>query len=234
MCEDDFETDPQVSRSISFTSRFAPSQIQTHGLTSQWLYDFVADQWSHWLPEATKKTIKVAGYYTVQMQHGLRLVVLNNNDCYTYNFWIYYDPQYLVGQLQWLHDTLLQAETKKEKVHIIAHVPSGDDTCLKVWSREYRRILDRFWNTIVAQFNGHTHSDTFNVIYSRESVDHAIGQAWNGGSFTTYSHLNRNYAVYEVDRESFVSRKASIDFNPSSLTLSYVKNVPAKNSLETI
>jgi sphingomyelin phosphodiesterase len=183
--------------------RFAPTSMVEDSFSSQWLYDLAAEKWNTWLPASTEKTIKTGGYYTVEMQTGLRLIVLNNNDCYTYNFWILYDPQYLAKQLQWLHDTLLEAERNSEKVHILAHIPSGDSTCLKVWSREYRRVLDRFWDTIVAQFNGHTHANTFNVIYSREN-SHAIGQAFNGGSVTTYSNLNRNYVVYSVDRESFV------------------------------
>jgi sphingomyelin phosphodiesterase len=186
-------------------NEFAPDFVTEAKLTSQWIYDMAAEKWSNWLPDHTQPTIRKGGYYTVLLQDGLRLVAINNNDCNIYNFWIMLDPQYLVKQLQWLHDTLLEAEFNGEKVHLLAHIPSGEYDAFKVWVREYRFILDRFWDTIVAQFVGHTHFSTFNVYYSRENPDLAIGQVWNGGSISTYSHLNSNYNVYSVDAGSFVS-----------------------------
>jgi sphingomyelin phosphodiesterase len=191
------------NRGFLWPFRFAPNNVISNQLTTQWLYDLAADRWSYWLPTSTIQSIRSGGYYTVLVRHGFRLVVLNNNDCYTYNFWILHNPQHLTLQLQWLHNTLLAAERTGEKVHILAHVPSGQSSCFRVWAREYRRILDRFWDTIIAQFNGHTHEDEFNVLYARDNPEFAVGQAWNGGSATAYSDVNLNYVVYTVDRESF-------------------------------
>lgn len=56
--------------------------------------------------------------------------------------WMNHNPKDQDGQLQWLADTLLQAEEDGEKVHILGHIPS--DRCMRTWSREFHRIIDRF------------------------------------------------------------------------------------------
>lgn len=150
-------------------------------------------------------TLRENGFYTVLARKGLRLIGLNSQDCDNFNLWTLYEPKMGVRQLQWLHDTLLEAESNKEKVHILAHFPSGTGGCFRVWSREFRRIIDRFWNTITGIFNGHTHSDEFNLYYSRENPSFAINAAFNGGSATTISNKNHNYRLYHVDSNSFVS-----------------------------
>jgi hypothetical protein len=57
--------------------------------------------------------------------------------------WLIYNPKDQDGQLQWLADTLLQAESAGEKVHILGHIPSGDSSCLRTWSREFHKIIER-------------------------------------------------------------------------------------------
>jgi hypothetical protein len=57
--------------------------------------------------------------------------------------WSIYDSKDQEDQLKWLADTLLQAERDGEKVHILSHMPSGYDSCLKTWSREFHKIIDR-------------------------------------------------------------------------------------------
>jgi hypothetical protein len=54
-----------------------------------------------------------------------------------------YNPKDQDGQLQWLADTLLQAESAGEKVHILGHIPSGQSDCLRTWSREFHKIIER-------------------------------------------------------------------------------------------
>jgi hypothetical protein len=57
--------------------------------------------------------------------------------------WLFYNPKDQDGQLQWLADTLLQAESAREKVHILAHIPTGESECLRTWSREFHKIIER-------------------------------------------------------------------------------------------
>lgn len=181
---------------------FAPLTVPQE-FSTQWLYTYVAKEWSKWLPESALTTVRQGGYYTVLVRPGFRIITINNNDCYTYNWWIAYQPQFPKTQLQWLHDTLLAAERNGEKVHILGHVPPGSGGCFTVYSREYRRIVERFWNTISAQFAGHTHNDEFNIFYSRENPTQALNILWNGGSTTAFSDVNPNYKIYTMDPETY-------------------------------
>lgn len=88
---------------------------------------------------------------------------------------------------------------------MLAHVPSGEGSCYKFHSREYRRIIERFHQTISAQFNGHTHLDEFSIFYTAGSnAAHAVSVAWNGGGTTPYHWINPNYILYYVDRQIYV------------------------------
>lgn len=47
--------------------------------------------------------------------------------------WLLHNLESLKEQLQWLHETLKEAEMNGEKVHIIGHVPPNSDRCFKPW-----------------------------------------------------------------------------------------------------
>lgn len=182
---------------------FAPASVPAE-FSSQWLYTYIAQEWSAWLPESALFTVRQGGYYTLLVRPGFRIVAINNNECYTYNWWIaYIRPEVARTQLQWLHDVLLEAERNGEKVHILGHVPPGSGGCFRVYSREYRRIVERFWNTISAQFAGHSHKDEFSIFYSRSNPNQALNVIWNGGSTTAYSDVNPNYKIYSMDTTTY-------------------------------
>lgn len=181
---------------------FPPNEVPPE-FSTQWLFEYMANEWSKWLPEDDLETVRTGGYYTMLIHPGLRLIAVNNNDCTIYNWWLLYEPSFLRGQLQWIHDTLLKAEKAGEKVHIIGHQPPGDGTCFRVYGREYNRIVDRFWNTISGQFVGHTHADEFNLFYSLDNPSQAINVMWNGGSTTTHTDVNPNYRIYTMDTDTF-------------------------------
>uniref|UniRef100_A0A4W3GML9 Sphingomyelin phosphodiesterase 1 n=1 Tax=Callorhinchus milii TaxID=7868 RepID=A0A4W3GML9_CALMI len=85
---------------------------------------------------------RMAGFYTVSVRQGLRLVSLNMNFCSRENFWLLINSTDPAGQLQWLVTVLQQAESQREKVHIIGHIPPG--LCLRSWSWNYYRIVNRY------------------------------------------------------------------------------------------
>lgn len=66
-------------------------------------------------------------------------------------------------------------------------------------------LLNRFANTISAQFNGHTHEDEFNINFASYDKEIALNVGWNGGSSTSFIDVNPNFSVYEIDGKSFVS-----------------------------
>lgn len=182
---------------------FAPSNIPENSLSIQWLYEHVSKLWT----EIIRDTgfVSKNGYYTILIRPGLRLIAMNSNLCFIYNWWILYEVNNIREQFQWLADTLLEAERNDEKVHILSHFPNGIDEYHQPCSREYQRTVERFHNTIVAQFNGHTELFGYNIFYDGNNKENAINVAWNGGSLATYSGVNRNYVVYNVDSISFVS-----------------------------
>lgn len=190
---------PKFPLFISFGHKNIPAQFKV-----DWLYEHLWSVWQRWLPADTKETILKGGYYTVSPQTGFRVIALNNNDCYIFNWWIYFDGSVTSQpQLEWLHDTLLAAEKAGEHVHILAHIPAGSSDCWSVWAREFNRLLERFSDTISGIFGGHTHKDEMNLHYSENGYPMAI--YWNGGSLTSYSYKNPNYRSYEVETATYVS-----------------------------
>jgi sphingomyelin phosphodiesterase len=71
------------------------------------------------------------------------VVGINSNLGYVDNWWLLYEDIDPFNQLQWLADTLKAAEDNNESVHILSHVPTGGGSSLKVWFREYGKIVER-------------------------------------------------------------------------------------------
>ncbi|KAK5650976.1 hypothetical protein RI129_002005 [Pyrocoelia pectoralis] len=177
---------------------FSPESVKKKDVSTQWLFNAVAEEWDYWLDNDAKATIRKGGYYTVLVRPGLRIIGLNSNVCFTNNIWLLYEEEDPFNQLQWLANTLLKAENNHEAVHILSHVPSGEPTCLKKWNDIYKQIVERFHKTITAQFNGHTHADGVKVYYNSKKSDEVINVAFNGGSFTTFVGNNPNYKIYDI------------------------------------
>ncbi|XP_011303541.1 sphingomyelin phosphodiesterase [Fopius arisanus] len=186
-------------------NQFSPDDIDEDNLSTKWLYELLADTWieAGWLPESTRNTILQGGFYTVSPKKGFRIIAINNNVAYIYNWWMMYKPNDLNGQLKWLAETLLDAEKNEEIVHILGHMPGGSPHFQHTWSREYRKIVNRFAHIIAAQFNGHTHNDEFNLFYHPDNRSKVINVAWNGGSITPYANLNPNYKVYQANANTY-------------------------------
>ncbi|XP_012231935.2 sphingomyelin phosphodiesterase [Linepithema humile] len=187
-------------------NQFPPTSVTASEINIQWLYNMMADLWINegWLPESTRSTILKGGYYTFSPKKGFRIIALNNNVCYCDNWWLWYQPKDPEGQLQWLADTLLQAEKNGELVHILAHIPVSSNECQSTWKREYLKIVDRYAHIIRAQFNGHTHNDELQLYYSSSNNTRINNVAWTGGSATAFSKLNPNYKVYAIDSNNYL------------------------------
>ncbi len=61
------------------------------------------------------------GFYTVEVERGLRVVSLNMNFCARENFWLMVNSTDPAGQLQWLIHILQESENKGEKVLVYKH-----------------------------------------------------------------------------------------------------------------
>ncbi|KAI4814708.1 hypothetical protein KUCAC02_003892 [Chaenocephalus aceratus] len=200
-----------------------------HGNRSMsWLYDTMAEEWSAWLPEQALKTLRYGGFYTVEIQPGLRLVSLNMNFCARENFWLMVNSTDPANQLQWLVHILQDSENKGEKVHIIGHIPPG--LCLSSWSWNYYHILNRYENTISGQFFGHTHLDEFQMFYDESTMSRPLGVAFIAPSATTYINLNPGFRVYYVDGNYKGSSRFVLDHETYILNLTTANQSPGAPS----
>ncbi|XP_039300772.1 sphingomyelin phosphodiesterase-like [Nilaparvata lugens] len=201
---------------------FAPPYIEKENST-EWLYEAFFEAWGSNLPPDARETFLKGGYYTVSPEPGFRIIALNNMFAYTYNWWMIMDPVDPASELEWFASTLHEAESSNEKVHILAHIPPGTPDQLKIWSREYARIIHRFDHIITGQFNGHTHKEQFNVYMESESGQPS-NVAYNAGSVTPYANSNPNYRVYSVessswelqDYETFIYNVTEANLTPDS------------------
>ncbi|XP_004366050.2 sphingomyelin phosphodiesterase [Capsaspora owczarzaki ATCC 30864] len=174
--------------------------------SNQWLLDAFATEWATWLPASTMDTIRYGGYYQVEIEPGLRLASLNMNFCNNGNYWLFVNETDPAGQLQWLINVLQTAETANEKVYIIGHIAPG--SCTKTYSFNYYKIVDRYESTIAGQFFGHSHHDEFEIFFDEATLSRSTGMVYIGGSVTTYTGINPNYRIYDVDGGS---TKAVVD-----------------------
>jgi len=179
--------------------------------------------WSRWLPAETEATIVQDGFYAATIRPGLKVISLNTNFCHSRNFWLFINSTDPGNQLQWLVHELQLSELSHEKVHIIGHIPPGSDDCLRVWSKNYHRIVVRYADTITGQFFGHTHSSEFEMFYddgdskmdikisdgkkdgyptdnlTDESQFRPLSVAQVGPSITTFVDFNPSYRIYTID-----------------------------------
>lgn len=104
------------------------------------------------------------------------------------------------GVLSWLINQLQDAENTGNKVHILGHIPTGQGDCLKWWSWNFYKIVERYENTIRGQFFGHTHRNEFTIFY--ENADyHArpIGVQISAPGITPMNYHNPAYMIHTID-----------------------------------
>ncbi|KAG5893193.1 hypothetical protein JTB14_016469 [Gonioctena quinquepunctata] len=190
---------------------FAPPWIKDENHSIKWLYTNVADQWRRWLPSTAGNTILHGGFYSVLLRPGFRLISLNTNYCHTMSWWLLVNNTDPANELKWLVHELQNAEDNGEKVHLIGHIPPGSSDCMKTWSRNFYAIVERYQDTIMAQFYGHSHADEFELFYDTEEYSRPTGIAYLGPSVTTYEKFNPAYRIYYVDGDRQNSTREVID-----------------------
>lgn len=168
------------------------------------MFEIAAKHFSLLIGEDVSSTVLDRGYYTVSPRPGFRIIAINNNICIHLNFWIYHRPDDPKANLDWLVKILTQAEIQNEKVHILLHCPLGSSDVLRVCGREYNRIIERFSETVVGQFAGHTHYDEWQVFYSDSKP---TGVIFNGASVTTHIGNNPSYKIFEIFPQNFVRKR---------------------------
>ncbi|XP_068237816.1 sphingomyelin phosphodiesterase-like isoform X2 [Palaemon carinicauda] len=164
-----------------------------------WLYDEIAILWGTWLPKDVAESVAYSAYYSTLIKPGLRILSINSNYCYGFNWWLLYDDVDPGTELDWMAKQLKAAEEAGEKVYLISHIPPGHRDCAKTWSHQYNRIVSRFESTIAGLFYGHTHKDHFMMFYDPVEATRAYHVGYIGPSQTPYHKVNPGYRIYTVD-----------------------------------
>ncbi|VDL77728.1 unnamed protein product [Nippostrongylus brasiliensis] len=112
----------------------------------QWLYSIMKTMWSNWLPTSVLPDVQYRASYATYPKPGLKLISINTVYCSIVNFYLYINQVDPDATLQWLIDELIDSEAKGDRVHIISHVPPGDDYCLKGWSANFFEIIKSYNN----------------------------------------------------------------------------------------
>lgn len=185
-----------------------------------WLYDQLDADWSRWLPSATSETIKRGAFYSVLVKPGFRIIAINSNFCSVNNYWLVKNSTDPAGQLAWLIRELDAAETNKEKVHIIGHMPPGQPDCVKVWSRNYYDIVNRYANHFTLFYL----ISRFNLNASQQKKIHVIMYFFHLNSryeaiimaqFFGHTHADEYEVFYDTKN---ISRAINIAYIAPSLT----------------
>lgn len=67
-------------------NRFAPSSVTADKLNTTWLYEALVDKWGSYLTEEAKSTLRERGEFSMLIRPGLRVITLNTNVAYKYNW----------------------------------------------------------------------------------------------------------------------------------------------------
>lgn len=78
----------QIIPKVIFCFSYSPvdEDIAGRHISTQWLYTLMSKIWRAWLPKESLKTVEKEGYYAFNVNEKLKVIGLNNNVCYIYNW----------------------------------------------------------------------------------------------------------------------------------------------------
>ena len=184
----------------SFPPPSVVEKEEEEAISMSWLHSALEEEWGAWLEGEDTWSVRKGAFYSVSAAPGLRVISLNMNYCMNKNLWLLLNSTDPAQQLQWLVYELQLAEFAGEKVHILGHVPPGHVDCVRVWSSNFNKIINRYADTVTAQFYGHTHVDEFQLFYSQswDQLQLPTNIAYIAPSVTPYHGTNPSYRLYTV------------------------------------
>lgn len=176
----------------------------------QWVFDTQSQGWSPMIGAIAASEVQhmSGSYAAVAPDTNLRIISLNTIYWYRDNFYLFdsdelqADPN---GVLAFAVQQLQIAEDAGQRAWIIAHMPPSSSDALHDQSNYFNQIVQRYKNTIAAQFYGHSHLDEFAIAYSNynaQSSETADSIAWIAPSLTPRD-ANPAFRVYDVDPDTY-------------------------------
>uniref|UniRef100_A0A914BW26 Sphingomyelin phosphodiesterase n=1 Tax=Acrobeloides nanus TaxID=290746 RepID=A0A914BW26_9BILA len=207
----------------NFAPHFTPERFHMDPL-----YTVMADSWEGWVPDDQRDSIIYNGCYVKQLFPGLRLISLNNGFGDYHNFFLYLNQTDPDGTMTWLIDQLAMAEYAGDKVQILAHMPGTDNMALEGWAINYYNAVNRFEDTIVGQFFGHTHYATYCMTYEdpEDYKSRPTSVIYSAPSVTTISNYNPGYRLWTIEGNYSGSNFQIIDFEEWMLNLTVANENP--------
>jgi sphingomyelin phosphodiesterase len=160
------------------------------------------------LEQSAFETMRKAGYYTVSVRQGLRVLVLNTQWQDNLNFFLWKSPDTdPAKQLSFIRQVLQNAMKNKEKVIIVGHIPPGIDdrsptpSCKPSYTLEFQKIVDEFADLIIMQAYGHTHTDSFRIIMDAATNSIPRSVAFISPSVTTWVQQNPAVRLFKFKKE---------------------------------
>ncbi|KAJ3428452.1 sphingomyelin phosphodiesterase [Anaeramoeba flamelloides] len=171
-------------------------------------YKTMATLYQDWIID--KDNFLKCGYYSQSIIPGLRFLIINGMLCDPANLDAQNRPQDWQDQIDWLDEEIAKAKLNGEKVYIFGHIPVGKSSrrvipplCYTNSSLKLAQVMEKYPDTIVAMFSGHTHFDEFRVIYDTKTFTKPVGMNLISPSFVPEGNRYSGFRVYDYDKNNF-------------------------------
>jgi len=196
MLQNDFKTKVPIYPVIGNHDAYPQHQLPG---SDYWVYKIAAEYWKPFLPQSALETLGVHGYYALNINSDLRLIVINTvlyygNNNMTVNET---DPG---NQMKWLKAQLEEAKRAGQSVYIAGHVPiRGLGGFHKKFELPLLKKMEGYHDIIKSSFWGHCHTDAFQL-YGNCSDNFDCHVAHLAGSLNSDDNRNPSIRRYVVDK----------------------------------
>ena len=191
-----------------------------------WLLPGLAESYKGTIPEASRQQLGRKGFYSQRVpERNLKVISLFGQVYDSMNFYMLFRTFDPLGHLQWLQRELEDSENRGEDVYIIMHIPPGTSFAIAKWNDIFNALMERFANTVISAFAGHTHEDHIIIHTTQEDKSKVFMQNFCGASLTTYSSYHPSFRVFHVDTDT----NQLLDYDQYRLDLDKWNKVTDKN-----
>ncbi|OAA72256.1 hypothetical protein ISF_01329 [Cordyceps fumosorosea ARSEF 2679] len=199
------------------SSRYSKG-IKPKARSSKWVYELFEPWWTKWAGNLAIMDTRTRGAYWARFMAGhgrqfklkssrLKVIALNTNHYYRYNFDSLREPMEKdpSKQWDWLAYHLDTAEADGERVWITGHSSFGHVDTLHDSSWTFNKIVNRYSHLIGGMFFGHTLQDHFELHYrDYDNRNHTNARAvsYMAPSLTPLSGMP-SFRVYHVDMDTW-------------------------------
>lgn len=199
---------------------FAPMNLQDLTFEDKETRDAIEDiseVWEDWMTKESYDQFRNKSFYDMKASDHpkainntigekldkVRVLAVNTQSCYVFNFFRFYELGGELGELEWLEATLREMEKNDEVAIVFMHIPPGGWNCGVEFSTRLAAILDRFQDRIRVNVAAHTHNEEFNVQRAIKSKK-PIGVQMISGSATTSTNHNPQFRSVTLDLKTML------------------------------